>query len=209
MNFTDSFAEAAYKERLAFKNLRSIYNLFPDDNHFIDIRPYDGMDEYDVLIQKHNEGSILKRLITELKIRMLTGDALQQAEENGYILESKKYKALKRIQSIDADLNKCAYICFTPTGTYLWFIDDLDKKGLLKPVNKEMNRATMASRDEKIDKKVYLLKTEWAYKRWDYTWSEDQYIKSVADEVRKKKFIEDKLKNDRDFLSQVLFNPLI
>ena len=39
---TNGFDEASYKERLAFKKLRSLYNLFPDDEWSVFITPYDG-----------------------------------------------------------------------------------------------------------------------------------------------------------------------
>jgi hypothetical protein len=204
VKFYDKFQEAAYKERLAFDNLVRLYNLFSKEKYSILKTPYDGMDEYDVLVQRHTKGSIERRFIIELKIRMLSGDALQQAETDGYIFESKKYNSLKRIRDIDAAYNVALYISFTPTGTYMWNINELEEKGLLKPIKKEMNKATMNSRDDKANKKVYLLKKEWA-KDWSYIWSEDQFNRCLAEKEIEKQSIKEQLMADKNLLEKVLF----
>lgn len=172
----NKFEEASYKERLAFKNWRSLYNLFPEDNWTVFITPFDGSDVYDVLVQNNS----FKRIIIEIKIR--NEFATQCGLEDGFIYETKKHKSLSMVKDLDPDNNTIMYINFTTKGTYVWNISKLD----LNPVKKEMNKATMNSTDDKQNKSVYLLKAEDA-KFYPYIFDDVQYWndeKNIDKEVK-------------------------
>lgn len=198
----NKFEEAAIKERIAFKNLRELYNLFNTEDCLITINPYDGMESYDLIIQYHKNGTIIKRLIIELKIRSLSGMSLQDARDNGWIFEDKKYKSLKKAADLDPDKNVMLYICFTPDGTYIWNITKLQSD--FKKHKKVMNKATMSSTDNKINKTVYLLDPKLAHKHYEYRWDDAQYQKEKQLEIINKQRNINILKDDRDMLWDLL-----
>lgn len=174
-NFTNDFERSAYFERLAFSNFMKESNIFGVGNWEIKPTPYSGLEPYDILaIRYNNDGSIIKRLIIELKIRD------RDFTDSGWVFETKKYKSMKAIQDMDPDNNRIVYINFTPTNTLLWKIDDII--GRYKAVKKEMNKATMDSRDNKINKSTYLLSTDDAY-IFNYVWSESQYHQLLHQEA--------------------------
>ena len=173
---TCKFQEASYRERLAWRNWRKLYNIFPEDSWTVFITPYDGSDVYDVLVQNNS----YKRIIIEIKIR--NEFATQCGLEDGFIYETKKHKSLSMVKDLDPDNNSIMYINFTSKGTYLWNISKLD----LNPVKKEMNKATMNSTDDKQNKSVYLLKAEDA-KFYPYIFDDVQYWndeKNIDKEVK-------------------------
>lgn len=177
---TDKFNEASYKERLAFNKLRSLYNLFNEDKWSVYITPYEGSDVYDVLVQNKE----YKRIIIEIKIR---GErATQCGLEEGFIYESKKHKSLSMVKDLDKDNNTIMYINFTTKGTYIWNIDKMD----LKPIKKEMNKATMSGKD-KMNKTVYLLQAKDA-KFYSYVYDDEQYWneeKNIDKDIRLSRMI--------------------
>jgi len=165
---TCKFKESSYKERLAFKNWRQLYNLFPESEWTVLLTPYDGVDVYDVLIQNRS----YKRLIIEIKIR---GEfATKMGMEEGFIYESKKHKSLTDIKNLDSENNTIMYLNFTTKGTYLWNINKLD----LKSTKLRMNKATMSG-DEKVNKSVYLLDAADA-KFYPYIYDDLQYWNDEA-----------------------------
>jgi len=171
MKFNDGFEEAAFKERIFFNGLRNKFNLFPEENWTIDETHYTNYTKYDYMIHSKKE---IKRYIVEIKVRT-------DNYEN-YIYESKKHISLSAIKNIDETRNTIIYINSTPQGTYIWNIDKIIHK--YKPILKEMNIATMRSRTEKEDKRVYLLKPEDA-KFVDYTYDQKDFIKIMAEYKRK------------------------
>ena len=189
MTFLNDFEKAAYMERIAFKNFIKLYNLFEGDNFDIDIRPYEGNDKYDVLISKHNDGSIYKRYIIELKIRDKDFDS------EGYVYETKKHKSLMDIKNLDGDNNEILYINFTPNGTYIWFIDRIIAN--YKPIRKKMNKATMNSRSDKSNKGTYLLLPKDA-KKYEYRWDIRQFNEKIEEEKRKELKKQSKLNEEKD-----------
>lgn len=180
--FLNDFERSAYYERLAFENFIHNYKLFNDkDKWDILITPYYADDVYDVMITKHEKGSVIKRYIIELKIREKSFD------DEGYVYETKKHNSLTKIKNIDPEHNQILYINFTPNGTYVWNIDECLKE--YKPIKKEMNKATMTSRDDKSNKSTYLLLPVSA-KKYEYRWDIGQYNKEV--EIEKQKKIKEK-----------------
>lgn len=178
---SNKFEEASYKERLAFKNWRNLYNLFPEDKWTVFITPYDGSDVYDVLVQN----SSYKRIIIEIKIR--NEFATKCGLEEGFIYETKKHKSLSQVKDLDPDNNSIMYINFTTAGTYVWNICKLD----LKSKKIEMNKATMESTTDKTNKTVYLLKSEDA-KFYPYIFDDVQYWndeKNIDKEVKLSKMV--------------------
>jgi len=160
---TCKFKESSYKERLAFKNWRNLYNLFPESEWTVLITPYDGSDVYDVLVQNRS----YKRIIIEIKVR---GElATQKGIEEGFFYESKKHKSLTDLKDLDPDNNTIMYINFTTKGTYVWNINKIE----LKSIKREMNKATMNSND-KVNKSVYLLDVADA-KFYSYVYDDLQY----------------------------------
>ena len=173
---TNPFEEASYKERLAFKNWRQLYKLFPEEKWTVFITPYDGVDVYDVLVQNNQ----YKRIIIEIKIR--NEFATKCGLEEGFIYESKKHKSLSQVKDLDPENNTIMYINFTTNGTYVWNISKID----LKPIKKVMNKATMNSKSDKENKTTYLLKVEDA-KFYPYIYDDLQYWndeKNIDKEVK-------------------------
>lgn len=191
---TNPFHLAALKERLAFRNFHLLYNLFPSENHYIMETPYDGDDRYDILIQKHHDGSIQRRMLIEIKIRSITGKIKDDANRDGWIFEKKKYDDLVKIRDIDQKLNMIFYINFTEDGTLIWNINNLEREGKLDThIQKEMKKATMGGNDTK-DKQTYLLLPEWG-KLFTYKFDELQWISYLKELERIE--LENRIKNDR------------
>jgi hypothetical protein len=187
MTFLNDFERAAYMERIAFNNFINNYKLFTNDD--IDIRPYWGDDVYDVLISKHNDGSIYKRYIIELKIR--DGDF----DNEGYVYETKKHNSLMKIKNLDPNLNEIIYINFTPNGTYVWFIDKIIDN--YQSIKKEMNKATMESRTNKNNKWTYLLLPKNA-KKYEYRWDIRQFNEVIEAKKQKQMKIKQRLNEEKD-----------
>lgn len=200
----DAFEIASRKERLAFDTMVKLYNVFPP-NYRINPSPIDGHDSYDYWIHKLNENfSITQRYVVEVKIRSLQGSQLDDARENGWLLETKKFNSLKKMLEIDPEM-KILYVCFTNDGTYFFDLLKLESQGLLKVSKKVMNKATMNSKTDKINKSIYLLKSEWASKSYPFIWDDRIY----NEEVERLKSIEEKKKNivkeDINILGKLLF----
>lgn len=171
IQFSNEFQAAAFKERLAWKNLNKTYTIYNTETK-IDIRPYEGMDPYDIAAHHNNKKQEID--IIELKIRYLEGTRLDMANKEGWFFEKNKYTSLKKIKEMDPDRIKIKYISFTNNGTYIWDIDQLEKENKLKIGISSMNKATMCSTTHKIDKHRYCLKSEWA-QFYPYYWTEEQF----------------------------------
>lgn len=84
----------------------------------------------------------------------------EKSFDNGYFLEDKKLDNLLYC-------NKAYYVNYTldDNKIYRWDINEINKKITdkeLNPTTITMNKNTLISTDEKINKPVYLLSTEWA-----------------------------------------------
>lgn len=185
MKFSNAFEEADFRERCAFRDFDKMYNLFNDYN--IHMTEIETKSVYDISLQKIIDGSIKKRIFIEIKVRNKVFD--------DYILETKKYNSLKRLVKhtlmLDEDEYELWYLNFTPEGTLLWDIKNVDET-LIK--SQKMNKATVVSKTHKVNKNSYYLKPEMA-KKWNYTWDEKQlkkyykeyYLGKVEDYIEKKK----------------------
>jgi hypothetical protein len=189
MTTTQRFIEAAKKERYAFKEFIKETKLFNSTSWNIFISPDDGYDDYDVLIQKicgagFRKGLVCKRYIIELKNRTHLSDYVtSQCGIEGWILEKAKYDKLKKHYDMDPERNRMLYICFTNKGTMVWDLTDLEDLNVIK---KEMNKATMVSRENKINKNVILLKEENA-KIYPYTFNQNDYYKFEEEDKQRKR----------------------
>lgn len=193
MNNNDKYVEASKRERFHFNQLCIEEDIFNEDKGYtILTTPEDGYDKYDFLIQKYSPQSYIceKRYIVEVKVRNLTGHILKDAQDNGWILETKKLNSLLEVQKLDKEKNDIIYISFNGTYTYIWNITSLMNKGLLEATtNRSMNKATMSSRDNKVNKKVYMLKEEWG-KRFDYEATEENYLSKLRKDDKLKRIRE-------------------
>ena len=161
MKFTNRFEKSSFIERCAFKNFIKLYDGFK--GYHIEYTPFDGFDQYDVLLSKIEDGIITKRIFIEIKVRD------KHYEE--YFLETKKLNALRKTMKENYIENYTfLYLNFTPTGTYIWNTSITDDLKVSKCV---MNKATMNSRSEKVNKSKYDLPISMA-KHWHYTWDEGQ-----------------------------------
>ena len=158
------YYEANCRERYAFQMWCDMYDLFKDKNRYgVYITPDIGHSKYDCMVQKYDENmTCLNRYIIELKVRMVNNSKLIECKRDGWIFERSKYNSLKNLYNIDKERNEILYVNFTPDKTLVWNITTLEKKRLLKWESKNMNSHTMTSRDNKVDKRVCLLKEEWA-----------------------------------------------
>lgn len=202
----DNFEIASRKERLAFETLLENYNLFKN-NYRVNGTPVDSNDIYDYWIHKFNENfSITQRIIVEIKIRNLSGSQLEDARENGWILETKKFNSLKKASEIDPEM-KILYVCFTPDGTLFFDLKDLEEKKLLKVTKKVMNKATMNSIYEKENKSCYLLKSEWAVKTYPFIWDDRIYENKQREilAIAREEKINNIVKEDINILGKLLF----
>ena len=189
MTKEERFIEASKRERFFFHQFKDNFNLFNDKNYETYITPIEGYDKYDALIQKYEDGEFIpsKRYIMEFKVRNLSHSTLMMCEEDGFILEASKLKSLIEVCKLDPDKNEIYYVNFTNHYTLIWNISLLIKENRLgKPVNKNMNEATMVSTSNKIDKKVFLLKKKDAV-LYEYSAIEESYIANESKEKELKR----------------------
>lgn len=164
----DKFIEASKRERFALMNILPLLKSntnYDWTEYLTDIYSYD---VYDCLLQAYIDGSIKKRFIIEIKIRDKHYDDL--------ILETKKLKDLK--SKVYDDITDVIYINVTPKGTYLFNVTKLQKENKLTTNKLMANKATMNSREHKIEKSVIYLDYNDA-KFYPYTFSELQYKLSL------------------------------
>lgn len=164
--FKNDFEKASFFERCAFKNLRKLYDLFPEYNYWETEINEDK--PYDIGLMKVVEGVIVDKIIIEIKIRNMIFEE--------YILEPKKVTNIKRYcknhMCLDEGEYKIYFVNFTPNGTYIWNTNIIDKLEI-KVLN--CNKDTMVENIKKVNKKVYYLPTEKA-KFFEYKWDESQAI---------------------------------
>lgn len=174
MYFTDKYEEASFKERLYFDKLIELHNIFPSDKWTYYKTSYLGYDDYDYSATNKITG---KRLIIEIKIR--------DKSWGGYVYETKKHKKLMDIKKTDPNNITILYVNSTPSGTYIWNIDNII--GKYKTTWVEMNKSTMNSRTEKKRKRVYLLETSDAFKSVPFKYTDKLMIEFERREIEKNK----------------------
>lgn len=185
----EKFISASRKERFAFNQFITTYNLFQEkDNYSVYLTPDDGYDVYDAMVQHYaDDYNTDKRYIIETKVRNVSMNVLEDCKTNGWILESKKYNSLMKVAELDPEKNDVLYISFNNDQTIVWNLTKLTEKGLLVKSKKTMNKATMASREDKINKSIFLLKEEWG-KIYKYRFDEMSYKTHITKEQELKEF---------------------
>lgn len=168
----ERFTIAEEKERIAFLQMKKQLNLFKDCQ--IWLSPVGDGYVYDGTMIKLKDGSKVKSYIMEFKVRNFHLDM----EIDGFFLEVKKLDSLKKIQKKwkkelveDYDI---LYFNFTEHYTICWNLSSLERDGKLNKENRLMNKATMNSTTDKVDKGVYLLKLEDG-KKIPFKWDEIYY----------------------------------
>lgn len=168
----DRFLISSTKERLAFAQMKKQLNLFNDCQIYL--TPSEGKEVYDGSMIKMDDGSKVKSYLMEFKVRNFHLDM----EIDGFFLEVKKLDSLKKVQKKwkkelveDYDI---LYFNFTEHYTVCWNLTKLEQDGKLNKQNRLMNKATMNSTTDKIDKGVYLLKLEDG-KKIPFKWDEIYY----------------------------------
>lgn len=180
LNNEDRFLIAAEKERLAFRQMKKQLNLFNDCQIYL--TPAEGKEVYDGTMIRLNDGSKVKSYIMEFKVRNFHIDM----ETDGFFLETKKLQSLKRLNKkwqkelyLDKDEYDILYFSFTEHYTMCWNLTKMEAEGKLYSDRRSMNKATMESTTNKIDKGVYLLKIEDG-KKINFKWDEIYYQQYIS-----------------------------
>lgn len=175
MSLDNKFIQAAEKERIAFLQMKKQLNLFSDCQIYL--TPSEGMDCYDGHMMRLNDGTKVKSYIMEFKVR----NFLVEMETDGFFLETKKFLSLKKQVKkwqkelyVDKDEYDILYFSFTDKYTVCWNLTKMEQDGKLKSDRRKMNKATMNSTNDKIEKGVYLLKVEDG-KKIDFKWQDLYY----------------------------------
>jgi hypothetical protein len=203
----EKFIEASTKERFAFNQFITTYNLFQEkDDYSLYLSPVDGYDVYDAMAQHYSDDRHTdKRYIIETKIRNVSFNALKECKEDGWILESKKLNSLIKVADLDKERNDILYISFNNDQTIVWNLTKLIDKGLLVKSKKVMNKATMESREDKVNKSIYLLKEEWG-KCYKYRFDEISYKAHINKEEELKDFRKKDIKRTVCIFNEALKN---
>lgn len=191
---TDKFTEAGKKERyclteffkyLSFRSNDYNYSFSPSDES--ECIGFDGT----LIISYKMTGTILSYYIVEAKVRTEVYDA--------FIFEKYKLNTLKKYkQKLDKYFNaqysdktiNMMFVSFTEKGTFMYDILTIIKNNLMPKITKDlkMNKATVTSREDKIQKDVYLLPQDISVKyKWNFNETEYQLsrIKTAQTEFNK------------------------
>jgi len=138
-------------------------------------------------------GNILNMYLVEVKVRDV------DIKYDELIFEKAKLKNLQkeRDQFYKKQMSQfkpnILYIQFCSEGTYMYFIDDIIEEGLLpKVTTMEMNKVTVATKQEKVKKLVYLLPKNIAFKsKYKFTIKEyeNSLIMNIASDIQEIKKI--------------------
>lgn len=151
MNFTNNFQKEEFYARQGLLILQELYpNSFKYKIEFTtgEYDPYDAM----FFIIDNETQSIVKRVWIELKIRKTTFDT--------YLLETKKMNSLLKLRKdmfFTENEVSLLYINFTPNETIIY---NLDKVKELPTEKRVMNKCTVVSRTNKVEKSVIMLRPE-------------------------------------------------
>lgn len=162
--------------RAALLELQELYPYIFKYNISFTIDKFARYDAYYMVLNDETQ-SIKKRVWIELKIR--------DTSYLDYILEDKKYQDILNemnnmgFSNDDVDI---LYLNYTPDGTYIWKINNIDKKYQVE--DKLMNKCTTISRNNKSNKKVYMLETKDA-KKLNYIIDVDRIFKKITYKIEK------------------------
>lgn len=188
IKFNNVYEEAAYKIRIYFKNLCDKHGLYSDlDWYKFETSYMNTYEKYDYLMTS-------KKGIRDGFTRHIISINFRSGDFEEYILEGQKLQNLLEAKDVDNDNNVIIYINSTPTGTYIWNINDMMSKYNIE--NKVMNKKSLESTKRKKSKRVMFLKKEDAT-FIDYKWEE----KYLLDHWRELQKIEDskKVKTKENF----------
>lgn len=136
------------------------------------------------------EGIIyVKNKLTDKKLDMYIIEAKvrnNNVKQDDLFYEKKKHNTLKLIKKILINEGsmfepKILYVNFCFDGTFMFFIDDLIFNGTMPKLTKiKMNKVTVTSTNDKINKQVYLLSKTLAVKK-DYIYNPIDYANYLLD----------------------------
>lgn len=181
--FADNYER---REFIGFHSLLDLQKLHPDTFRF-EIKPMPQGKAFDAyyFITDGESMSIKKRVFIEIKIR----DSVYP----DYYLQKKKWDNIEKYRKsvyVGKEEVLYLYINFTPEGTFIWNITEMDPKKLEW---QEMNEYTETSRTEKVKKQVWRMEKSEA-KKFDYiinerrilsNWEQKYLLPKVKEKVRK------------------------
>lgn len=189
------FHKASFFERCAFKEIMKLINL---NSYEVKFTPIHMKTPYDVLLVKYDDGSVIERIVIEIKIRSFIGES--------YWLEGYKYNNIRNLFEDELYYKpedyKRVFLNFTPVGTFFWNMDLVKDKDLgTHKINKTTaNIGHKGYKAEKINKHTYDMFLTEAYKKVDYIWKEEHAIPYYEKEFGINKPVEDKKKGGLESL---------
>jgi hypothetical protein len=193
-----SFQKASFFERCAFKELMKIINL---NSYEVKLTPINMKTPYDVLLIKYDYGSVIERIVIEIKIRSFIGES--------YWLEGYKYKNIKNLFEKELYYKpedyKRVFLNFTPVGTFFWNMDLIkDKQIGTNKINKTTaNIGVNGYKAEKVNKHTYDMLVTEAFRKVDFIWKEEYAIPYYEKEFGLNKPIEEKKKGGLESLFKI------
>lgn len=197
-NLNNEFKKSGDKERYALVNLFNYlttkqedysYNFAPSDSG-VNIG-FDGI----LTIKYKNSGTIAGYYIIEAKVRTQHYDQLifEKAKMNTLKKYKRQYDKYFKTNFSDKTIG-ILYVNFTPQASYIFDICTIEENNLLpKLTKKEMNKVTVASREDKINKQIYLLNLDLGIK-YKYIFNEEEYTNSLFEEAQSKLNIVNEIK---------------
>jgi hypothetical protein len=198
MIFLNEYDKNEFYGREMLKDfIKSYPTVFKYEMHYMP-NQYDSYDAYYFVIKEDQQ--IKKRVWIEIKIRT--------SVYQNYILEAKKIKGLIKKRNelfLTEDEVAFLYINFTPEGTFIWNITNIEENN--KSEKLTCNKQTAESRDIKTTKSVYYMEKDKANffpYRLDYDRINKNYKKNYLYPIIEKKIKEkgldsffDKIMNDK------------
>ncbi len=182
------YKETGDRERYCLENLFKYMNLKQDtyEYHFVSTPSgiaicYDG----ELTIRYKATGTIISYHLIEAKCRMKDFDELILEKTKFNALKKEKNKKDKYLKSQWSDkIVGMIYIQFTPSGSYLFDLLSLYENNLLPTLTKmNMNKVTIASTTDKVEKQIYLLNKELGSK-YGWIYNEQEYNVSLLESVK-------------------------
>lgn len=177
----EKFTENSLKERDAIKK-SNILNIFKDtmikknyDFSYEYITAYDGFDHYDAMqcfVKYENDKSEYLRFLIEVKVRSEVYDEM--------FLEFNKWKEMNKIKLLINGKFKLLYVNYTPEGTFIFDITEIEKYQLVTRTMKQYS----SKESKSINKKVFLLPKEMA-KIIPFVYNPDEFKPNYNEELNK------------------------
>ena len=183
------FIAAGRKERYALTNFfHYMTNRSRDYEYSFAPTPEDEIIGYDgiLTIKYKMTGNICGYYLVETKIRERDFDTLQFDKQKLNTLKRNKKSKDKYFKTNYSDHTiGIMYVNHTPSGTYLFdILTILDNKLLPKVTKNLCNKTTVNSREEKVEKDVYMMPKELATK-YRYVYCEKEYQLSLLENAQK------------------------